>query len=196
MTNMSIHCTLYRYTSPSDQDQSSLWAQLTEVLSSEWAAKQGLSLVLPLSLLTRISTTLRTKNSPVQQKMSFECLQAVLSLPVATVLMAQLDTAVQLLSAMMEYTIDLLTTPDGYFSNEVHQTLVLLVGHFSSVVDRHGNAKKVFNSVVSSLIEPYVVLCWRLHHQECSGGGDGGGDGGVTDLMQELDKVPTSLLAE
>ena len=161
------------------------------MLSSAWAAKQGLSLSIPLSFPVHISSALRTADNPLQRRRSFECLHALLALPVASVLLAQLDTAVRLLSAMMEYTVDLLAAPDGHLSSEVYHTLVLMVSHFSSVVDRHGNAKKVFISVVS-LFEPYILLRWSLHHQGCS-------EGVVVDradLMQALDQVPMSLLAE
>lgn len=180
-----------RHTSPAEGDQSSLWLRLTEVLSSPWAFKQGLSLGVPLSFPVYIASALRTADNPLQQSRAAECLRTLLALPVASVLLAQLDTAVRLLSAVLEYAVDLLRAPGGHLSSEVCHTVVLVVSHFSRVVDRHGNAKKVFNSVVS-LFEPFIVLRWSLHHQGCSEGVVVGGD----DLLQVLDQVPTSLLAE
>lgn len=183
--------TLCRHASSSEGDQSALWLRLTEVLSSAWALKQGLSLGVPLSFPVYLSSALRTADHPLQRTRAAECLHALLALPVASVLLAQLDTVARLLSAVMEFAVDILSGPDGHLSKELCHTLVLMVGHFSSVVDRHGNAKKMFNSIVS-VLEPYAVLRWSLHRQGPSEGVVVGGD----DLIRVLDQVPTSLFAE
>ena len=188
---MFVCYTLCRHASSSEGDQSALWLRLTEVLSSAWALKQGLSLGVPLSFPVYLSSALRTADRPLQRTRSAECLHALLALPVASVLLAQLDTVARLLFAVMEFAVDILSGPDGHLSKELCHTLVLMVSHFSSVVDRHGNAKKVFNSIVS-VLEPYVMLRWSLHRQGPSEGVVVGGD----DLIRVLDQVPTALFAE
>ena len=152
--------------SRSFDNRATTFKEITSVLSSDWGRRQGLGLNVPLSFTAQICSALKDLDRRELCQRALECLQVLLSLPISQVILANVDSTARLLSSVVGCMNGVLVS-----SHRTSRQDGMLVGagdsakrlgsQFANIVHHHGNIKRVFEVICTTLLPPVVSFLYH-----------------------------------
>jgi hypothetical protein len=150
--------------------------KIASLLASDWAKRQGLGLHIPLSFTVQICSSVEDVTQLALCRASLLCLEALLSLPVSQVVVARPDGSAKLISSLVKCVNALLPSVGG--GNGVQEVVVMATHsidclgiRFIDIVNHHGNMKRVFEVIHTTLLPPMMSLWFQIssaHTDHCN----------------------------